>query len=147
MPSTLFYPAAALSSLPLVKEWLHLYSPTIILGPLKATVTLLWPLVKMSLTPLLSLNEGLNPWSAAQGFASEARRTSVGERRADAISALSFRAHDAAISGNRVYTETALHSQSSAWLEECGCGCCFFFFSVKKSVWISGVKLKRERSE
>ena len=48
-----FYPAAAPSSLPLVKEQLHLYSPKIPFGPLKATVRLMRPPVKMSLTPLL----------------------------------------------------------------------------------------------
>ena len=51
-PAPYFYPAAALSSLPLVKEYLHLYSPKITFGPLKATVRLVWPPVKMSLTPL-----------------------------------------------------------------------------------------------
>ena len=48
-----FYPAAVLSSLPIVKEQLHLYHPKITFGPLKATSRLMWPLVKMSLTPLL----------------------------------------------------------------------------------------------
>ena len=59
-PSTLFYPAQHLvstpgsgpSSLPLVKEQLHLYSPKITFSLLKATARLMWPLVKMSLTPL-----------------------------------------------------------------------------------------------
>ena len=51
-PSTLFLPAAAPSSLPLVKEQLHLYSPKITFGPLKVTVRLMWPPVKMNLTPL-----------------------------------------------------------------------------------------------
>ena len=57
-PSALFYPApcfyleVAPSSLPLVKEQLHVYSPKIAFGPLKATTRLMWPLVKMSLTPL-----------------------------------------------------------------------------------------------
>ena len=47
-----FYPAAAPSSLPLVKEELYLYSPKITFGALKATVRLMWPLVNMSLIPL-----------------------------------------------------------------------------------------------
>ena len=42
-PSTLFYPAAAPSSSPLVKEELHLHSPKIPSGPLKATSRLMWP--------------------------------------------------------------------------------------------------------
>ena len=49
-----FYLAAAPSSLPLVKEWLHVYSPKIIFGPLKATSRLMWPPVKMSVAPSLS---------------------------------------------------------------------------------------------
>ena len=48
-----FYLAAALSSLLLVKEQLHLYSPKSTFGPSKATVRLMWPLVRMSLTPLI----------------------------------------------------------------------------------------------
>ena len=36
-----------------VKEQLHLYSPKITFGHLKATTRLMWPPVKMSLTPLL----------------------------------------------------------------------------------------------
>ena len=51
-PAPCFYLAAALSSFPLVKEELHLYSPKMTFGPLKATVRLMWPPVKMSLTPL-----------------------------------------------------------------------------------------------
>ena len=59
-PSTLFYPAQHLVStwrqhlvsLPLVKEQLHLYSPKITFSLLKATLRLMLPLVKMSLTPL-----------------------------------------------------------------------------------------------
>ena len=51
LPGTLFVPAAAPSSLPLIKEQLHLYSPKITCGPLKATAGLMWPPVKMSLTP------------------------------------------------------------------------------------------------
>ena len=42
-PSTLFYPAAVLSSRLTVKEKIHVYSPEITCGPLKATVRLLWP--------------------------------------------------------------------------------------------------------
>ena len=48
-----FYPAAAPSSRVTVKEQLHLHSPKITFGPLKATARLMWPPVKMSLTPLL----------------------------------------------------------------------------------------------
>ena len=51
-PAPCFYLAAAPSSLPLVKEQLHLYSPKITFGPLKATARLMWPPMKMSLTPL-----------------------------------------------------------------------------------------------
>ena len=51
-PAPRFYPLAAPSSWPLVKEYLHLCSPNITFGPLKATTRLMWPLVKMSLTPL-----------------------------------------------------------------------------------------------
>ena len=51
-PAPCFYPVAAPSSLPLVKEYLHLCSPKITFGPLKATARLMWPWVKMSLTPL-----------------------------------------------------------------------------------------------
>ena len=47
-----FHPAA-LSSHLTVKEQLHLYSPNITFGPLKATARLMWPLVKMRLTPLV----------------------------------------------------------------------------------------------
>ena len=59
-PSTLFYLARHLvstwqqsSSLPLVKEYLHLHSPKITFYLLKATARLMWPPWKMSLTPLL----------------------------------------------------------------------------------------------
>ena len=52
-PAPCFYPAAAPSSVPLVKEQLHLYSPKDTFGLLKATARLMWPLVKMSLTPLI----------------------------------------------------------------------------------------------
>ena len=38
---------------PEVKEYLHLYSPKITFGPLKATSRLMWLPGKMSLTPLL----------------------------------------------------------------------------------------------
>ena len=41
-PAPCFYPAAALSSLPLVKEQSHVYSPKITFGPLKATARLMW---------------------------------------------------------------------------------------------------------
>ena len=51
-PGTLFLPGSSSSSMPLVKAWLHLYSPKITFGPLKATARLMWPPVKMSLTPL-----------------------------------------------------------------------------------------------
>ena len=51
-PAPCFYPVAAPSSLPLVKEQLHLHSPRITFGPLKAALRLMWPLVKMSLIPL-----------------------------------------------------------------------------------------------
>ena len=51
-PAPCFYPAAALSSGLTVKEQLHLYSPKSTFGPLKATARLMWPPVKMSLTPL-----------------------------------------------------------------------------------------------
>ena len=56
-PSTSFYvapcfsPVAVPTSRLTVKEQLHLYSPKIIFGPLRATSRLMWPLVKMSLTP------------------------------------------------------------------------------------------------
>ena len=46
-----FYPAAVPSTRLIIKEQLHLYSPKITFGPLKATMRLMWPLVKMSLTP------------------------------------------------------------------------------------------------
>ena len=52
-PGTLFLPAAAPSSFPLVKELSHLHSPKVTFGPLKATARLTWPPVKMSPTPLL----------------------------------------------------------------------------------------------
>ena len=51
-PPPCFYPVAAPSSLPLVKEKLGVYSPKITFGPLKATTRLMWPPVKMSLTPM-----------------------------------------------------------------------------------------------
>ena len=50
-PPPCFYPVAAPSSLPLVKEELHLYRPKITFNPLKVTARLTWSLVKMSLTP------------------------------------------------------------------------------------------------
>ena len=46
------------SSLPLVKEQLHLYSPKITFVPLEATTRLMWPQVKMSLIPLVQLVNG-----------------------------------------------------------------------------------------
>ena len=52
-PAPCFHPEAALSSHLTVKEQLHLYGPKITFGPLKATVRLKWPLVKISLTPLI----------------------------------------------------------------------------------------------
>ena len=55
-PSTSFYPAQPLflpgGSAKLLLN-LHLYSPKITFGPLKATARLMWPRVKMSLTPLI----------------------------------------------------------------------------------------------
>ena len=57
-PSTLFYPAqhlhlvAVLTSCLTIKELLHLYSPKITFSALKATMRLMWPLVKISLTLL-----------------------------------------------------------------------------------------------
>ena len=50
-PTSCVYLAAAPSSLPLVKEELHFYSPKTTFSPLRATVRLMWPPVKMSLTP------------------------------------------------------------------------------------------------
>ena len=50
-PAPCFYPAASPSSLPQVKEQLHLYSPKITFGPFKATARLIWPPMKMNLTP------------------------------------------------------------------------------------------------
>ena len=47
-----FYPPAALTSRLTVKEQLHVHSPNVTVGPLKATARLMWPPVKMSLTPL-----------------------------------------------------------------------------------------------
>ena len=52
-PAPCFYPGAVPSSYLTVKEQLHVYSPKIALGPLKAAARLLWPRVKMSLTPLI----------------------------------------------------------------------------------------------
>ena len=46
-----FYLVAAPSSHLTVKEYLHLYSSKMTFGPLKATSRLMWPPVKMSLTP------------------------------------------------------------------------------------------------
>ena len=51
-PAPCFYPVAVPSSLPLVKEQLHLHSPIITFDPLKAIARLMWPPVRMSLTPL-----------------------------------------------------------------------------------------------
>ena len=50
-PAPCFYLAAVPSSHLTVKE--YLYSPIITFGPLKTTVRLMWPPVKMSLAPLL----------------------------------------------------------------------------------------------
>ena len=57
--STLFHPPqhlissiSSVSAELTVKEQSHVYSPKVTLGPLKATARLMWPLVKMSLTPL-----------------------------------------------------------------------------------------------
>ena len=60
-PSTLFLPGSSTSSRLTVKEQLHLYSPQITFGPLKATWRLMWPPVKMSLTPLVWGTEGAYP--------------------------------------------------------------------------------------
>ena len=59
-------------SLP-VMEQLHLYGPKITLGPLKATARLMWPLVKMSLTPLLYSKDELEDligicWALERGL-------------------------------------------------------------------------------
>ena len=54
-PTPCFYPVAAPSSFLLLKEQLHLYSPKITFSFLKATARLMWPLVKMSLTPLIQV--------------------------------------------------------------------------------------------
>ena len=51
-PAPCFYPAAVPSSHLTIKEQLHLHSPKITFGPLKATARLMWPLVKISLTAL-----------------------------------------------------------------------------------------------
>ena len=48
-PAPCFYPAAAPSPCLTVKEQLQSYSPKITFSPLKATVRLMWPPVKMSL--------------------------------------------------------------------------------------------------
>ena len=58
---------AVLSSLPLVQEQLHLYSPKIKLGPLKATARLMWLLVKMSLTPLPIRYRRIGIWQIGGG--------------------------------------------------------------------------------
>ena len=74
-PSTLFYPAWHLVSTrqqcqapcPWLRSSLHLHSPKITLGPLKATARLMWPHVKMSLTPCrvaLFLHTELISWGA-----------------------------------------------------------------------------------
>ena len=52
-PAPYFYEVAVPSSQLTVKEQLHVYSPKITVDPLKATARLMWPLVKMSLTPPL----------------------------------------------------------------------------------------------
>ena len=52
-PAPCYYPAAAPSSRLIVKESLHLHSPKITFSPLKATVRLMWPPVKMGVALLL----------------------------------------------------------------------------------------------
>ena len=50
-PGTLFLPSGSTELLDPSSGVLHLYSPKITFGPLKATTRLMWPQVKMSLTP------------------------------------------------------------------------------------------------
>ena len=52
-PAPCFYPAAAPSSRLTVNEQLHSYSPNVTFSPLEATKRVMWPPVKMSLTPLI----------------------------------------------------------------------------------------------
>ena len=52
-PAPCFYPVAAPSPPLTVKEQLPLHSPKVTFGLLKATARLMWPPVKMSLTPLV----------------------------------------------------------------------------------------------
>ena len=51
-PAPCFYLVVAPSSHLTVKEELHVYSPKITFGPLKATTRLMWPPERMSVTPL-----------------------------------------------------------------------------------------------
>ena len=55
LPTTWFLPGHSAQLLAPVKEELYLYSPKSTFGPLKATLRLMWPLMKMSLTPLPSV--------------------------------------------------------------------------------------------
>ena len=56
-PPPCFCPAAVPSPRLAVKEQLHVHSPKITFGPLKATERLMWPPVKMSRTPrIYSIN-------------------------------------------------------------------------------------------
>ena len=48
----------------LVQEQLHLYSPKVTFGPLKATLRLLWPPLKMSWTPLFRVSKQLTVFVA-----------------------------------------------------------------------------------
>ena len=68
-----FYPVAAPSSLSLVKEQLHVHSPKITLGPLKAR--LMRPPGKTSLTPLTSIivTSSTNPALLAAGPVNQLR--------------------------------------------------------------------------
>ena len=63
-PAPCFYWAMVLSSCFTVKEQLHLYSPKITFGPLKATTRLMWSLVKMTLTPLFYMIVMLVTWKS-----------------------------------------------------------------------------------
>ena len=52
-PTPCFYPAAVPSSLPLELRSSYMYTVLNYIRPLKATTRLMWPPVKMSLTPLI----------------------------------------------------------------------------------------------
>ena len=52
-PAPPFYLVAAPSPRLTVQEQLHVHSPNVSVGPLKATARLMWPPVKMSLTALI----------------------------------------------------------------------------------------------